>query len=159
MQVFRYDVTGRVTQRGAFIGNIMKIMNKYAVWYSLHSDYELIQSYFNKEKGFSKFEKDFYLKNRFIDYDHVVSIWYGKEYGELGDLFDNPELESAFYFITKPVAERLMILGIDKVSYVFAIPDFEYKENNSNCDVLKFLDNITCSQQSSSWLDEILNDL
>lgn len=52
-----------------------------------------------------------------------------------------------------------MILGIDKVSYVFAIPDFEYKENNNNCDVLKFLDNITCSQESSSWLDEILNDL
>ncbi|WP_158693074.1 hypothetical protein [Cronobacter sakazakii] len=56
----------------------MELTEKYAVWYSTCATYELVQNYFSKENGTSKFEKDFGLKNRFIDYDHAISIWYGK---------------------------------------------------------------------------------
>ncbi|EIZ9542784.1 hypothetical protein MRB80_004273, partial [Cronobacter sakazakii] len=53
----------------------MELTEKYAVWYSTCAGYELVQNYFYKENGTSKFEKDFGLKKRFIDYDHAISIW------------------------------------------------------------------------------------
>lgn len=138
----------------------MELTEKYAVWYSTCANYELVQNYFSKENGASRFEKDFGLKNRFVDYDHAISIWYGKEHGELGDISsDNPAIDKGFLFITTPIAERLRPLGVDKISYIFAIPDFEYDNVSEKGNVMEFLDNIICSQKSSSWLDDILNDM
>ncbi|EGT5661693.1 hypothetical protein AGJ34_14345 [Cronobacter dublinensis subsp. dublinensis] len=137
----------------------MELTEKYAVWYSTCSDYNLIQDYFNKGDGLSKFEKDFDLKNRFIDYDHAVSIWYGKEHGELGEVStDNPAIDG-FQFITAPVADKLYSLGVGEISYIFAIPDLEYNKPDDKVSVMKFLDNVVSSQNSSSWLDDILNDM
>ncbi|EOL9027068.1 hypothetical protein ACU9FZ_003185 [Cronobacter sakazakii] len=137
----------------------MELTEKYAVWYTTCANYELIQNYVSKENGFSKFERDFGLKKRFIDYDHAISIWYGKEHGELGDISpDNPSIDNGFLFISTPIAERLYALGVEKISYIFAILDFEY-DNVSKKNVMIFLDNIICSQKSSSWLDDILNDM
>ncbi|ELY3624756.1 hypothetical protein SMX14_004042, partial [Cronobacter malonaticus] len=103
----------------------MDLTEKYAVWYSTCASYELVQNYFSKENGSSEFEKYFGLKNRFIDYDHAISIWYGKEHGELGDINpDNPSIDNDFLFISTPIAERLYALGVEKISYIFAIPDF-----------------------------------
>ncbi|EPE7491808.1 hypothetical protein ACSMAF_003906 [Cronobacter universalis] len=138
----------------------MELTEKYAVWYTTCANYELIQNYVSKENGFSKFERDFDLKNRFIDYDHAISIWYGKEHGELGDISpDNPAIENGFLFISTPIAERLYALGVEKITYIFAIPDFEYDNVSKKEDVMIFLDNIICSQKCSSWVDDILNDM
>ncbi|ELY6226120.1 hypothetical protein ACOZ11_003725 [Cronobacter muytjensii] len=138
----------------------MELTERYAVWYSTCSDYNLIQDYFNKGDGLSKFEKDFVLKNRFIDYDHAVSIWYGKEHGELGEVStDNPAIDDGFQFITAPVADKLYSLGVGEISYIFAIPDLEYNKPDDKASVMKFLDNVVSSQNSSSWLDDILNDM
>ncbi|ELY4723686.1 MULTISPECIES: hypothetical protein [Cronobacter] len=138
----------------------MELTEKYAVWYTTCANYELVQNYFYKENGTSKFEKDFGLKKRFIDYDHAISIWYGKEHGDLGDIGpDNSAIDNGFLFITTPVAERLYALGVEKISYIFAIPDFEYDNVSKKKNVMIFLDNIICSQKSSSWLDDILNDM
>ncbi|ELY4423581.1 hypothetical protein SMZ52_004172 [Cronobacter sakazakii] len=132
----------------------MELTEKYAVWYTTCANYELIQNYV------SKFERDFGLKNLFIDYDHAISIWYGKEHGELGDISpDNPSIDNGFLFISTPIAERLYALGVEKISYIFAIPDFEYDNVSKKKNVMIFLDNIICSQKSSSWLDDILNDM
>ncbi|EOC0266731.1 hypothetical protein ACI0ZQ_003914 [Cronobacter dublinensis] len=138
----------------------MELTEKYAVWYSTCSDYNLIQDYLNKENGLCKFEKDFGLKNRFIDYDHAVSIWYGKEHGELGEVStDNPAIDDGFQFITSPVADKLYSLRVRKISYIFAIPDLEYNKADDKASVMKFLDNVVSSQNSASWLDDILNDM
>ncbi|ELY2768814.1 hypothetical protein ACT474_003944 [Cronobacter malonaticus] len=138
----------------------MDLTEKYAVWYSTCASYELVQNSFSKENGSSEFEKYFGLKNRFIDYDHAISIWYGKEHGELGDINpDNPSIDNDFLFISTPIAERLYALGVEKISYIFAIPDFEYDNVSKKEDVMIFLDNIICSQKSSSWVDDILNDM
>ncbi|WP_253907010.1 hypothetical protein [Cronobacter sakazakii] len=40
----------------------MELTEKYAVWYSTCTSYGLVQNYFSKENGSSKFEKDFGLK-------------------------------------------------------------------------------------------------
>ncbi|EOU1338698.1 hypothetical protein [Cronobacter malonaticus] len=138
----------------------MDLTEKYAVWYSTCASYKLVQNYFSKENGSSEFEKYFGLKNRFIDYDHAISIWYGKEHGELGDINpDNPSIDNDFLFISTPIAERLYALGVEKISYIFAIPAFEYDNVSKKEDVMIFLDNIICSQKSSSWVDDILNDM
>ncbi|EKK4061049.1 hypothetical protein ACM912_003267 [Cronobacter sakazakii] len=138
----------------------MELTEKYAVWYSTCATYELVQNYFSKENGTSKFEKDFGLKNRFIDYDHAISIWYGKEHGELGYITpDNPAIDNGFLFISTPIAERLYALGVEKISYIFAMPDFEYDNVGKNEGVMIFLDNIICSRKSFSWVDDILNDM
>ncbi len=138
----------------------MELTENYAVWYSTCASYELVQNYFSKVNGSSEFEKHFGLKNRFIDYDHAISIWYGKEHGELWDISpDNPSIDNGFLFISTPIAERLYALGVDKISYIFAIPHFEYDNVSKKEDVMIFLDNIICSQKSSSWLDDILNDM
>lgn len=129
----------------------MELTEKYAVWYSTCATYELVQNYFSKENGTSKFEKDFGLKNRFIDYDHAISIWYGKEHGELGDITpDNPAIDNGFLFISTPIAERLYALGVEKISYIFAMPDFENDNVSKNEGVMIFLDNIICSRKSFS---------
>ncbi|WP_105622748.1 hypothetical protein [Cronobacter sakazakii] len=138
----------------------MELTEKYAVWYSTCATYELVQNYFSKENGTSKFEKVFGLRNRFIDYDHAISIWYGKEHGELGDITpDNPAIDNGFLFISTPIAERLYALGVEKISYIFAMPDFEYDNVSKNEGVMIFLDNIICSRKSFSWVDDILNDM
>nr|EKM1392400.1 hypothetical protein [Cronobacter sakazakii] len=123
----------------------MELTEKYAVWYTTCANYELIQNYVSKENGFSKFERDFGLKNLFIDYDHAISIWYGKEHGELGDISpDNPSIDNGFLFISTPIAERLYALGVEKISYIFAILDFEYDNVSKKKNVMIFLDNIIC---------------
>ncbi|EOC1348515.1 hypothetical protein ACI093_003625 [Cronobacter turicensis] len=138
----------------------MELTEKYAVWYSTCANYDLVRNYFSKENGTPKFEKDFGLKNRFVDYDHAISIWYGKDHGEFGDISsDNPAIDNTFLFITTPIAERLRVLGVEEISYIFAIPDFEYDNVSEKGNVMEFLDNIICSQKSSLWLDDILNDM
>ncbi|WP_369833860.1 hypothetical protein [Cronobacter dublinensis] len=138
----------------------MELTERYAVWYSTCSDYNLIQDYFNKGHGLSKFEKDFGLKNRFIDYDHAVSIWYGKKHGELGEVStDNPAIDDGFQFITAPVADKLYSLGVGEISYLFAMPNFEYNKEIDKASIMKFLDNVVSSQKCSSWIDDILNDM
>ncbi|MCT8354642.1 MULTISPECIES: hypothetical protein [Photorhabdus] len=42
------------------------------------------------------------------------------------DREDNPALDPGFDFITQPVAIKLKENNIDKISYLFAILDFEY---------------------------------
>ncbi|WP_254363758.1 hypothetical protein [Cronobacter malonaticus] len=78
----------------------------------------------------------------------------------MGDISpDNPAIDNGFLFITIPIAERLHALGVEKISYIFSIPDFEYDNVSDKDNVMIFLDNIICSQKSSSWLDDILNDM
>ncbi|OCA55334.1 hypothetical protein [Photorhabdus namnaonensis] len=134
---------------------------KYAVWCSTSTDYtSILNSFVDTDKG-CKFERDFNLENSFIDYDHAVVIWYGKEQGELGEISreDNFILDSDFDFITQPVAIKLKQSKIDKISYLFAIPDFEYDLDIKNNDLFFFVDNIECERKNSSWLDEILNGM
>jgi hypothetical protein len=134
---------------------------QYAVWCSTSTDYtSILNSFVNTNKG-CKFERDFNLENSFIDYDHAVVIWYGKEQGELGEISkeDNPVLDSGFDFITQPVAIKLKENKIDKISYLFAIPDFEYDLDIKTNDLFFFVGNIECERKNSSWLDEILNGM
>lgn len=128
---------------------------KYAIWYSFSNDYEAI---IDNE---CKFERDFHLKNRFIDYDHAITIWYGKEQGELGALSrkENPFLEEGFDFITSEASLLLEKENVNRISYLFALPDFEYKGKVKSNGILSFGGHITCERPNSSWLDEILNDM
>lgn len=57
---------------------------KYAIWYSLSTDYNSIMENFIARDNRCKFERDFHLKNRFVNYEDAIIIWYGKEQGELG---------------------------------------------------------------------------
>ncbi|QPI43131.1 MULTISPECIES: hypothetical protein [Pectobacterium] len=134
---------------------------KYAIWYSISNDYEAIMDNFIIHDNECKFERDFHLKRRFIDYDHAIIIWYGKEQGELGDLSrkKNTILEEEFDFITSEVSLLLEKKNVDKISYLFALPEFEYKGKVKSNGVLSFGGHVTCERSNSSWLDEILNDM
>lgn len=72
---------------------------------------------------------------------------------------NNPAIDDGFHFVTAPVADKLYSLGVGEISYLFAIPNFEYNRENDETGIMKFLDNIVCSQKSSSWIDDILNDM
>lgn len=134
---------------------------KYAIWYSVSTDYENIMSNFITNDDGSQFERDFHLQDEFIDYDHAVIIWYGKEQGELGKLSrdKNVTLDEGFDFITSKVSLILEKKDIDEISYLFALPDFEYKGKVKSNGVLCFGGNVTCQRPNSSWLDEILNGM
>ncbi|CEE93297.1 hypothetical protein KKJ10_14360 [Xenorhabdus bovienii] len=134
---------------------------QYSVWCSTSIDYaSILNSFVDIDKG-CKFEHDFNLKNSFIDYDHAIVLWYGKEQGELGEISreDNPALDPSFDFITQPVAIKLKENKIDKISYLFAIPELKYDLDIRNSDLFFFLGNIECERENSSWLDEILNGM
>ncbi|KAA1171804.1 hypothetical protein [Photorhabdus heterorhabditis] len=139
----------------------MTMKEQYAVWCSTSTDYtSILNNFINTDKG-CKFERDFNLKNSLTDYDHAIVIWYGKEQGELGEIDreDNPALGPEFDFITQPVAIKLKEKNIDKISYLFAIPDFEYDLDIKKSDLFFFVGNIECERKNSSWLDEILKDM
>ncbi|MDE1496969.1 hypothetical protein KKJ25_19060 [Xenorhabdus bovienii] len=134
---------------------------QYAVWCSTSMDYtSILNNFVNTDKG-CKFERDFKLENSFIDYDHAIVIWYGKEQGELGEVSreENPILEPNFDFIIHPASIKLKENKIDKISYLFAIPDFEYDLDIKKNDLFFFVGNIECERENSSWLDEILNGM
>ncbi|QDX95940.1 hypothetical protein EGD00_00260 [Pectobacterium carotovorum subsp. carotovorum] len=134
---------------------------KYAIWYSVSTNYEAIMDNFSINDNECKFERDFHLKNRLIDYDHAIIIWYGKEQGELGNLSrkKNINLEEGFDFITSKVSLLLEKKNVDKISYLFALPDFEYEGKVKSNDTLRFGGHVTCERPNSSWLDEILSDM
>lgn len=138
-------------------------MNKdrYAIWYSVLNDYERIMGNFTSSHNSCKFEQDFNLEDRFIDYEHTVMIWYGKSQGESGALSrqDNPTLEEGFDFITSEVSRLLGEKNISKISYLLAIPELEYHGEVTSNGVLEFAGYVRCTRPNSSWLDDILNEM
>ncbi|MBD2800051.1 hypothetical protein ID854_06155 [Xenorhabdus sp. M] len=134
---------------------------KYAIWCSSSTDHTAILNNFVETKNGSKFVLDFNLKDSFIDYDHVIIIWYGEKQGELGDIFieQNDNLDPYFNFIIEPVAIKLKNKNIDKISYLIAIPDFEYNLDIKNNGQLFFVGNIEHEIKPSHWLEQILTNM
>lgn len=49
--------------------------------------------------------------------------------------------------------------NIKEISYLFALPDFEYKGKVKSNGVLIFGGHVICDRPTSSWLDEILDSM
>jgi len=134
---------------------------KYAVWYATATRHQDIAEHFIMRDGTCRFEKDFHLGNRFVDYDHAIAIWYGDPSGKPGALHrdQNSHLEAGFDFLTSRVARLLEDEGIDRISYLFALPDFDYSGKVVSNGMLHFAGHVSCDRPNSDWLDDILNDM
>ncbi|AOR60498.1 hypothetical protein F6Q07_16685 [Pectobacterium parmentieri] len=116
------------------------IESKHSVWVSQEPSFDKIKLNFIKKKGGSKFEKDFKIKNRFIDYDHAISIW----------LLDG--ISSGFESIVDEVKNACKgYIGDDDITYIYALEEFEYDACIQENDTLKFLGNITLHLKIRDW--------
>ncbi|MBN3190990.1 hypothetical protein H4F64_12355 [Pectobacterium brasiliense] len=116
------------------------IESKHSVWVSKETSFDKIKLNFIKKKGGSKFEKDFKIKNRFIDYAHAISIWLPD--GEL----------SGFESIVDEIRDACKeYIGDDDITYIYALDEFEYDACIQENDTLKFLGNIILHLKIRDW--------
>ncbi|ANF95335.1 hypothetical protein [Paenibacillus bovis] len=139
----------------------MSEMEQYAIWYSTSENRTAIMDNWAEEEQGCRFERDFRLQDRWIDYDHMIILWYGEEQGQLGDVqrSNNPALAEGFDFITQPAAKLLSERGIDRISCLVALPDFHYDGQAAGSDTLCFAGHVSCTRPVSDWLREILDDM
>lgn len=116
------------------------VASEYAVWVSKELSFENIKLNFIAKKGHSKFERDFKLKNRFIDYDQAISLWLPE-----GDF-------TGFESIVADIrAEYEKVYNAKDLTYIFALEDFVYDNHIQENDTLKFLGNITLHLRIRDW--------
>lgn len=142
--------------------NEMENTESYAVWYSTITDYDKIVAQFVLDVNDSSlFEQDFNLSDEYIDYDHIVTLWYGQQHGELGKVMRslNSSLDEGFSFIIDPVKELLHQQGVHQISYLIAVPELSYEGLLQSNDTLIFLGHVECQQETSDWMEEFLRDL
>lgn len=119
------------------------IETEHSVWISKEPSFDKVKSNFIEKRGGSKFEKDFKIKNEFIDYDHAISLWLPDgEYAGFESIVDE----------VKAACKKN--IGDEDITYIFALEEFEYNASVQENDTLKFLGNITLHLKIRDWSAE-----
>ncbi|WP_018887108.1 hypothetical protein [Paenibacillus massiliensis] len=119
------------------------VESMHSVWVSKEPSFEKVKLNFIAKKGGSKFEKDFKIKNRFIDYDQAISLWL-PEGGFSG-------FES---IVDEVKAACNKDIGYEHITYIFALDEFEYDASVQENDTLRFVGNIALHLKIRDWAAE-----
>lgn len=119
------------------------VESRHAVWVSTEHSFDRIRSNFIKKKGGSGFEKDFRIRNRFVDDDHAVSLW-----------LPEGNMAGFEYMVEDVLAACEKRMGDVQITYIFALEDFDYDAGVQESDVLTFLGNLSLRFRIRDWVAE-----
>ncbi|MEQ4617625.1 MAG: hypothetical protein ABN482_06210 [Corticimicrobacter sp.] len=119
------------------------IESRHAVWVSTENSFDRIRANFIKKKGGSGFEKDFRIRNRFVDEDHAVSLW-----------LPEGNMAGFEYMVEDVLAACEKRMRPAQITYIFALEDFDYDAGIQENEVLTFLGNLNLRFRIRDWAAE-----